>query len=66
MHNDQEDSKHASDHHQTPGHLMRALVLLAHRAHLGLREHAEPNQAGSKAQANDPVEYNGPRSASSG
>ena len=56
MHNDQEDSKHASDHHQTPGHLMRALVFLAHRAHFGLREHAEPNQAGRKAQANDPVE----------
>ncbi len=56
MHDDQKDSEHASDHHQTPGHLMRALVLLAHGAHLGLRIHAEPNQAGSKAQANDPVE----------
>lgn len=56
MHDDQEDSKHASDHDQTPGHLMWALVLLAHGAHFGLREHAEPNQAGSKTQANDPVE----------
>ena len=53
---DQEDAEHAGDHHQAPGHLVRALILLAHRAELAMRKHAEGDAARGEAEAYDPVE----------
>ena len=56
MNHDEEYAKHAPDHDQAPWHLMRALILLAHGAEFGLREHADDNQTGGKTEAYDPVE----------
>jgi len=56
MDHDQEHAEHATNHHQTPRHLVRALVFLAHSAELALRIHAERNASGGEAQADDPVE----------
>lgn len=53
---DQEDAEHAGYHHQAPGHLMRALVLLAHGAKLAMRKHTNRDASDGKAEAYDPVE----------
>ncbi len=53
---DEEHAEHAADHHQAPWHLVRSLILLANRAELGLRKHAQNNQARREAEAYDPIE----------
>lgn len=53
---DEEHAKHAADHHQAPWHLVRPLILLANCAELGLRKHAQNNQARREAEAYDPIE----------
>lgn len=49
MHDHQEDAEHAANHHQPPGHLVRALVFLAHRALFRMRVDAEPDKQGGEA-----------------
>lgn len=56
VNDDEKDPEHAANHHQSPRHLMRALVFLAHCAELAVRKQAEGNAAGGQAQAYDPVE----------
>ena len=56
VHHHQEDPEHAANHHQPPRHLVRALVLLAHRALFRMGMDAQRDKAGGEAQADDPVE----------
>ena len=56
MDDDEEHAEHAADHDQAPWHLVRPLILLANRAELGLRKHAQNNQARREAEAYDPIE----------
>ena len=56
MNDDKKETEHAADHDHAPRHLVRALIFLAHSAHFGLREHAQCDQAGCDAEADDPVE----------
>ncbi len=53
---DEEHAEHAANHHQAPWHLVRPLILLANRAELGLRKHAQNYQAYREAEAYDPIE----------
>lgn len=56
MDHDEEHAEHAANHHQTPWHLVRALILFAHGAELRLGKNAQNNQARREAEAYDPVE----------
>ena len=56
MDNHEKQAEDAANHHHPPRHLMGALVLFADGSHFGLREHAQSNQAGGDAEADDPVE----------
>ena len=56
VNDNQKYPEHAANHHQAPGHLVRALVFLAHRTELAMREQAEGYAAGGQAQAYDPVD----------
>lgn len=59
VHHDEKQTEHAANHHQTPWHLMRALVFFSHRSDFRVREHAEGDQSGGDAEADDPIEHVG-------
>ena len=57
MDHHQEHAEDASNHDQSPGELVWTLILLADRAHFGLRKNAQRNEAGGEAEADNPVEH---------
>lgn len=66
MNNDHEYAKYAADHHQSPGHLVRALIFLTHGAEFGLCKHTETDEEDGQAETYDPVEHDDAGSTSRG
>jgi len=44
MDDDQKYAEHATNHHQTPWHLMRSLIFFPDCSEFGMRKHAKGNE----------------------